>query len=173
MDDNRILTNKIFKQKINELVGADVVELEAANDDLALNCKVFETGMDAVKELISGGGSSSGGVEIVTLTLIDAEHNKFRGNKTVKDLYEIWPNGMVYVDVNMEDLGFEGKCRIPLYNVGYDPDDEKPNYYASGVFIVMEENATAALYLDGTFNEGNNVDEWRIEFDMPDDNNEH
>lgn len=57
MDDNRILTNKIFKQKINELVGADVIELEAANDDLALNCKVFETGMDAVKELISGGSS--------------------------------------------------------------------------------------------------------------------
>lgn len=52
MDDNRILTNKIFKQKINELVGADVVELEAANDDLALNCKVFETGMDAIKTII-------------------------------------------------------------------------------------------------------------------------
>lgn len=57
MDDNRILTNKIFKQKINELVGADVIELEAANDDLALNCKIFEAGMDAIKGIISGGGS--------------------------------------------------------------------------------------------------------------------
>jgi len=57
MDDNRILTNKIFKQKINELVGADVIELEAANDDLALNCKIFEAGMDAVKGIISDGGS--------------------------------------------------------------------------------------------------------------------
>lgn len=57
MDDNRILTNKIFKQKINELIGADVIELEAANDDLALNCKIFEAGMDAIKGIISGGGS--------------------------------------------------------------------------------------------------------------------
>ena len=49
MDETRALTNKIFKQKINEYLGADVVELPAVNDDRLLDCEVFEAGMNALK----------------------------------------------------------------------------------------------------------------------------
>ncbi len=50
MDETRALTNKIFKQKINEYLGADVVELPTADDDRLLDCKVFEAGMNALKD---------------------------------------------------------------------------------------------------------------------------
>ena len=85
MDDNRILTNKIFKQKINELVGADVVELEAANDDFALNCKVFETGMDALKTIISGGGST------ITEKTLEVPID-FESGFTLQDVLDDWQN---------------------------------------------------------------------------------
>lgn len=100
MDDNRILTNKIFKQKINELVGADVIELEAANDDLALNCKIFEAGMNAIKGIISGGGSlveHTLDVEmdfdnVVPLTIFDGTD------------YPAWP----YLDEQTTGVAFKG-----------------------------------------------------------------
>ena len=63
---------------------------------------------------------------------------------------------------------------MALYNVDIEEDYEKGDYYyAQGVFVISTDEGSIVLMLDGLFNEELEKDEWKIEIDMPDDNNDH
>lgn len=258
MDDNRILTNKIFKQKINELVGADVIELEAANDDLALNCKVFETGMDAIKTIIPEPGPTpptpvsgskilvcymskaegdwyytcdklyseiinaylfgdydyivakvnvnqetywlpfvkgytateaiifsgtfknyfgldeiytlqySGnenkysynhgflsGTEIARLTLYDAEHSKYRSDKTLAELYDKWQNGWsIYVEFEIDP---DEPMRIPIVTMGHN--------FATAITVALNDGTPGQIKASWSNPGSGSYEEWTIEIE--------
>ena len=153
MDDNRLLTNKIFKQKINELVGADVVELEAANDDLALNCKVFETGMDAIKTIIPEPGPTptpTGEIKIITYILhsYDEKESEYTCEKTFNEISELLKNNVVlfYIkNIHSDDSGVHDNGYIGSFNlVG------KTNLKISLSYCIRQDNNISIATLTHT-----------------------
>jgi len=159
-DKNRVITNGLFRKKMAELLGEDIVNTPQFNDFQALDVSTFTREMDKLIDNPpwgEGGGGSSGAM-VVNLTV--GEDNIYTSDKTLKEIYDAFSAEQVV----LFKFGNAGSTvQVPLMTVAKSGEDSY-NAYA-GLMETETESDGSVLFNTITINNyrtGANSTSWEL-----------